>query len=463
MQRFAIFLSILLLTALAAPVFAGTVYVPLVIDDEIEGNAFKTEIRFTNDNDAARRFSAVFIPSFTDGTDVPREGLGLVERAIQPRATLRLDDLGLPGQSGILEIEADEDIAVTARLVSSNADSQLLGTEMPVVSSGNLVPAGGTGIIQGINRVDGVITTDLYLMNIGTESSECMVEVYKRGGTLLVAQNLTILPLSLIPFNDVLRLLGESGAADVYVASTCDQPTHPFAVVRKTGTAETLYLAPSYTGADGVDNGSGRGGGGGGGGGGVPSTNCPANAALNVPGLAHRPVVGLERKRFEVPTGDNQIFSQIVIDLQLTVGGWNRRSADNHNIFWFQRTDTWRGNVFGYLNAFGPNRNRVKNITNVDLAPGDVAPFEVEFVLQPGKTYDIRYIFDTDRAIIETTFTDPATDQIVFRMVGSPTVGTIRSKAPGFFIAFGHGADEHGPEVPTYGWQYKDICVQLIP
>ncbi|MCP4654254.1 MAG: hypothetical protein GY856_02425 [bacterium] len=427
-----------LLAAAAAPLWGGTVYVPLMIDRNVADNQIETEVRITNDSSLSRSFSYVFIPEMTDGTTVDRAAK--VTTSVPPHATVSLAELVSPGQQGMLEINADTRLAITSRLVGTSPQgTRRTGAEMPVVTTRNAIPAGETAVLQGLFRSAGSQESDVYLLNSSSQASLCAVEVFRSNGNRLFAATLTLPALSLRGFDDALGLLGVVHGEDASIATTCDQPSHPFARVRDLGTGEVLFIPPSGRSFD--------------------EFSCPDTALYQLGGVFHAPTPGNERAEYDILIEGGRTFSKITIDLEFTHGGWNTASDANHAVVWFYRADRWRSNTFAYVNLFGPQKNIAKMITNVDISPS-VDSVQKGAVFAEGATYRLHFEYDTGNDRIEALFTTTDGEEVV-RLVGTPTVNHIVTEDPGFSVVFGHTTDEAGPEVPTYGWQYANLCIRI--
>ena len=77
--------SFLLLAFASLPAMAGTVYVPLVVDQELGNNLLTTEIRVTNNAQTVKGFSYLVLPSFTAGTR-PSDDLLALDQALSSLA-----------------------------------------------------------------------------------------------------------------------------------------------------------------------------------------------------------------------------------------------------------------------------------------------------------------------------------------------------------------------------------------
>ncbi len=441
---------------LAAPLWGdGTVYVPLAVDQEYDGYRLRTEVRATNDSADARELTYLFLPERTDGTDPDRASQS-VGMTLAPHQSLLLSDLLAPGARGLLEITAEPQISVTSRLVGVKTGGEPgSGADLPVVGSGNAVAAGETAVLQGWRR-DGLRSTDFFLLNLGHTAAECTAAVYRRAGTLITQQTFPMPPLTLAAWEDVLNLVGEARRNEVSATVTCDQPFYPFAVEVDEESAEVVHISPSGSGRSTLSPPRS---------GPTWSVDCPDSAVFAKLGAFFRPQPGAETRRFDIPMDDGVLFTRLRVDVDFTPGDWSTENPDgNHAVFWFNRTEAWRSNVFGYVNVFGPNKYFAKIFTNADLEAGGTHSFKQDYVFEKDVRYHVAYIYETSTGLMEAVFTintGQSDEEEVVRVTGTTTANVIRSEAPGFFVYFGHPIGTVGPEVPTYGWLYSSLCVQL--
>ena len=447
-------LSILTLALLAGAgaAFAGTVYVPLVIDQDSGGNFMETAIRVTNISETDDRvFSYLTIFQNTDGTD--RNEDDVQEILLVPRGSIVLKGLVARGQRAMVEISGGSEIAVSARLEGTNAQSeQILGAEIPVISSANAVNGGSEAVLQGWIREDQALFTDFHLVNLGSLEATCLANIYDGNGSRLLRDfSFTQRPLSQSTFTDVLSLINIVNRDEITARFNCNQTFFPFATVSAMNSGEMLLIHPSGTGASQLQPP---------GDGGLPPV-VPGATTFSRPGVFHVPTVGNESIHFDVPMPGNPVFSKIILDMEFFHGGWHPRSGDNHGIFWLNRGDRWRNNLFGYFNTFGPNTNTIKLSTNADLGAGNIRAETVGAVLNPGTTYQVHFEYDTN---LNVYFAEISVNGTVIRRVSDvPTVNAIRTVDNNWFVAFGHESGAIGPEVPTYGWRYSNLRVQWIP
>ncbi len=232
---------------LAAPTFAGTVYVPFAAELELGGVTYETLVWLTNDDSAdAATIEYLFLPTFSIGTD--RDGLEPAEMVVAPGQTTILT---IAGNRGMLEIFAPEEVNVHARLVPTGGPPEGQGVDVPIVSSDNLIPAGDMAHLLGWERrgAGTVAHTNFGLLNLGHQSANCLVDVLRDDGTTVVADVvLAINPLSHNQFNQALGIVGVDEVSDWRAVVTCDQEFYSYASIFYPGTSRLIFVGPAASG-----------------------------------------------------------------------------------------------------------------------------------------------------------------------------------------------------------------------
>ena len=244
----------LLLALLAAPAFAGTVYVPYAADVTVGGQQYETWIWASNDYpDILGLAEYYFIPSFQDGTV---RQIDPVEVWLNPGES-RVFDLGGGGVRGMLEIEASAEVYLQARLVpAGGTPAEGQGVALPIVSSDNVVPAGETVQLLGWEReADGALASSNFgLLNLGHSATDCSVDVYKNTGEVVIANVvLTFNALSHNQFDNVLSILGETEAREWRLAVSCDQPFFPYLSILYPETGRLTFVEGAASGKSQLD------------------------------------------------------------------------------------------------------------------------------------------------------------------------------------------------------------------
>jgi hypothetical protein len=436
-------LSLLLVVGviLAAPSYAGTLYVPIVAT-EVDGISFETMVSVTNPTPTDAQYSTYFIPRGSDGT---------VRDEQNPPGTFLL--LGnqtvpmpyAPADVGVLEIDTDSQLVYQARL-EGNRDGVVVSTPLPIVSEKELFQANEVAYLQGWARNSSQATA-FGILNLGRAEAECLVDVVRRNGVRLVDDfHLTLPPLGQLQFDDPLAFLNENGS-ELWTSVRCDQPFYAYGVAVYPGSNEIRTIFPSTSGnlaiADTSD----------------PAGCSPEAVCFEKPGTFYVPVTGDPRRQYylDVPAGR---YSKVRLRMEVRHGGWQNPSSGLHNIFWLAIDSNF--NLLGYVNLRGPNTNKVLFRHGIGLPLSLKPKIEPGFVAVPGETYFFDYIYDTDLGRIDLFIS--AGGQEVLHVVGSPNVGVVNLASGQRFridISFLPGLNPNEP--PTYGWQYKNLVAEFFP
>lgn len=450
------FLAAMVCCLLAVPAFAGTVYVPVTDDVEIDGVRYETQIWFSNLGGQDRRFASYFIDTGSNGTDRPGE-ITYGQTLVRSQRTVLVQDATDEGTVGMLEIFGAPQLIVQAQLVSSVDGVKQAGVNLPVIDDKTLYPIGSEVYLQGLSR-GGDHFTDLIIVNLGPEASECVVDMYRASGDALVSSAvLAFSPLSHNQFDDVLGIVGEQSVTGVRTTVSCDQPFYAFAVTYNPGQGAATVLLPSASLDSALvrpgDNSPPPP---------PPPTECPTGGTcFSFPGVVHAPSPGNEVRRLLFPFAPGLSYRQLHLQMEVFHGGWDNRSPDGiHNFFWLAR-NKYRSNTFGYVNARGPGKAIVTSLTNVNLAPGDTQRLVQNILLTPGATYRVDYLYDTIGGIIDLKIFNKATGALVVSLTDSTRVKKITTEGDGFLMDL--GLKRFSSDVPSYGWSYNNLQLDFCP
>ncbi len=233
---------------LAAPAFAGTLYVPFSADFDLGGISHQTWIWVTNHDAEPAAVEYLTLQTFSVGTD--REGVEPTTMEVPPWQTVVFP---AEGTQGMLEIFVPLTTYVQARLVPVGVDPAAeQGMPVQVISSDNLVEAGDRAHLQGWERaLDGAEAySNFGLLNLGHQEANCFVDVIQGNGGL-VADNIPLLfsALSHNHFPQALSLLGVTEAEDWRTVVTCDQKFYTYVSIYYPTTGRMAFIGPSESGA----------------------------------------------------------------------------------------------------------------------------------------------------------------------------------------------------------------------
>lgn len=433
----------LLLVGGSAPLLAETAYVP-VANLQVEGVQYETVLWVTNAGDAPAGFSTRFIPFNTDGT--PPAEPPAQKITVSPGGTFYLRSLAPAGSRGMLELTVEPGLVAVARIEGTlPGGSESLGATVPVLTSKKLIAANQEAVVQGLERSALHKRSSVGFINLGDQPAECSVAAFQaNGANIQSAALLQIPPFGMVEFYDALNILGLVNAEHVHLKSTCDQPSYPFATISDVTTGEVAFVEPSSD----PDLGS--------------SIGPPPGDALRftAPGVFHAPRKGnaVRRLTFPVPEG---AYASARAQLDVFVGPWaTSASAGSHNIFWMVR-DARNGEMFGYINVRGPNSNQIWFRHGFH---GDVTPrISSRVQLTPGETYRFDYLYDAAGRRVELVVRTQAGAEVA-RLFGVPNVGEILFGANQTIVMdFGFQPGLNPAEPPTFGWEYRDLVIDLVP
>jgi hypothetical protein len=432
----------------AAPASAGAVYVPVLNPAGAAGDLHSTEVWVTNTATAQRGFAAVFLQAGTDGT---QKSGSSPEVPVPAKRTFLLAN---PSNTlGLLEIGSSQEIGVVARLINTSPNGLQTLSAVPVISSANRIEAKGVVHLVGLERdATRGDATHLGIANLGQAASTCEVKFYRVDGTQIGATvNLSFPPLSLRQFDDALGSLGEQRIADARVQVSCSQPFYAYAALLTQPAAQITFIVPSA-----LTTATTTGGGGGGGGTGN-------SVVFQKSGLLHTAAPGNPKGYVDIPITSAMSLKRMVIDMEFVPGPWNREKIPgNHAIIWLYR-GKFRGNTVANVNAFGPNKYTIKMNQNVDLGPGQVTAQEMPLQLQQGQRYHLHYTYNAATNVITTEVSSGGKLLKSMTMAGTAQAGILTVEPPKLNVEFGHFPGQDGPEIPSWGWSYYDLKVEMFP
>jgi hypothetical protein len=441
--------------ALASPIFAGSVYVPLATDVEINGIRYETRVWVSNQGTEDRRFSTHFLAAGSDGTD--REGVTYQTQTVLGGRTMLLTGVAPAGGVGLLEVDGAPQVVVNARLVSSADGAEAVGANLPILSSETLIPAGQEVNVQAWERAD-LRVTDFALVNLAKGATSCDVDVIGADGSELVPGALVPLaPLSMIQFRDVLNLIGHPTASSVRARVSCDQTFYTFATTFNPETGEVTFIGPSETlaseltrpGAEPPPPPP------------PPPSQCPQGAiCFTRPGVFYVPTPAQSILRLTFPL-DTGAYSTVHFRVEVTHGGWKPPTDGLHSLWWLAVNRHYR--LVGFSGFHGPNKNDILFRHGMNMLAHAKPKFVRPFVATPGATYVCDYVWDPVGRHVEYTVSDPQ-GNVLLSITDQPNVNRLHIEEGEDLVAdFSTAAGFHPAEPPTYGWQYKNLTLEVYP
>lgn len=447
MSRFRTSLAFALLFGTAATAaFAGTVYVPLATNTALGATQYQTEVWVSNRGTVVRRFDALFIEAGKDGT--ARAGLTPASVRVTNGATFLLGGAAPQSKTGMLEISGPDPLVVSARLTGARG----VGTAIPVVSSENLVPAGQTASLLGLQR-DSERIANLAVLNLGRQAATCTLQLVRSGGEPIgTAVQVTLPPLSNRLFGDVLA--PETNISAARASINCNQQFYAYSATFHLPSGQASVSGPAV-GTDSELTAPG---------GGVSGPLCgaarPGVRCFDQAGVFFTPLRGNPTKRIELPFPNKVEYKKATVSLDVTLGPWFAKQPDRiHNLFWFaQGTNPDR---IGYANVRGPGRNLVYVVHHIGY-PKEVEGFRLQgnHAMQPGQTYNIFYSYDAANKLVEFTVKN-SSGQVVVHDTNTQ-VGTRRLFTTTHRYLIDFGLHDEAADAPTYNWKYANLKIEMF-
>lgn len=228
---------------------AGTVYLPVAVNQTIEGRQYRSVVWITNSGQSAARVDARFIASQTDGT-VGLEDEVVDESVVVPPGGTVPVGAGLD-KIGMLELTTKSDnMFYVGELNSFSAGGQKLATtSIPLIDSANLLSAGGTAHLLALERSVAATQTNLGVVNLGGEETECAIRAYRADSSQIQSTvRIPVAPLSHREFPAAFAILGEPSLDGARFEVTCDDPFYAYATILSSIPDYSQFVAPASGG-----------------------------------------------------------------------------------------------------------------------------------------------------------------------------------------------------------------------
>jgi hypothetical protein len=417
---------------------AGTVYIPLPGVTQAGSALYEAEVTVTNSAAQPASVNQVLVAADTDGTQragqpAPLQVLGNLTAIVKPGAGFR----------GLLELSGSPNVRYGARL-AGKGQAGALGVALPVVTSDNLVAAGGSLTLQGLTA-SATRSTHLMLANVSKYAAQCTFSLIRLDGTALGAATAVTLP----PVSSSYRadVLGVAAISDARATVSCSREFFAYAVLTDSATGEVAVVEPSGSGESSLT---------------VPGAEpeCPAGATcFTAKGVVHRatPSTPVGRLTFAAPA---RAFTRLRLTLDVTVGAWYPKDPDGkHLVYWF--VINRNQDMPGMLYFRGPDAYTALARHGIATKHADKIKIVKPFQAIPGRTYRVVNDYDMGKGKYTVTITDLASGELKQTLEGTPNVTKVTLKAGDRFLldmGFPEGATLD--EVPTFGWTYSDVVVE---
>jgi hypothetical protein len=314
-----------------------------------------------------------------------------------------------------------------------------------------LALARDTAALAGLERDGGYRSLVVGAAVPGAKSSQCKAQVFDRSGRVLDEEAFGVKAGSSAQF-DFAGRMGSRVAVAAQVS--CNQAFYPYAAAAAT-------KEPKLTWAEAVG----------------PTGACDFNVEATeiTPGVFLAGQEGtIHNARTEKAKGIVCIkvpkdlkVGKLVLEWDVSVGPWHKKSPHgNHSMIWLHR-GRFRSGTISNVNAFGPKKSIVKMIQNVDLPKLKNTNQKAGLALATNETYHLRYTYDAGSRDVTTEVFLRGELVRSMNMKGTNVGRAIFVPVFGFttkgalFAEFGHFAGQHFPEMPSFGWRYSNLRVEM--
>jgi hypothetical protein len=313
-------------------------------------------------------------------------------------------------------------------------------------------PAGSTAVLRGL-PVSAATSANLGFVNLAPAANRCSLAIARPDGSALVAATTwTLRAFEERPFLDAFAgLAGASAGVEANVTVSCAGAFSTFAVLadrrgQALRTVAAEQIPSPLAAADKIDE-------------------CGTGAiCFDAPGIVHEPgpppgppdPVG--RVAFAAPALTAKRF---VLSLDVKVGPWfPDEPSGKHLIYWFVIDKNL--DMPGLLYFLGPGRDEAFARHGIHLTHPQKIKVIKHWAAQVGRTYHVVNDYDMGRKRYTVTITDAETGEVQVVLKSRPNVTSYVLK-PGasFLVDMGFYPGRVDGEVPSYGWIYRDLHVEL--
>ena len=215
--------------------------------------------------------------------------------------------------------------------------------------------------------------------NLSEKTASCQATLFARDGSRLGEAAFDVEPMSMARRDGLTA--GRGRVAEVHV--TCDQNFYPFAVAADKSSGKPPIVAKGV------------------------GPNGPCNIFLSLvkqpdgsystfehSGVFHEATKANPKGIICIKTPEQLKIAKATFEWDTTAGPWATRDRSGlHNLAYYF-LDRYRSGVIGNINQAGPNKNFLKFMQNINMAPGTNTNNKVSYTMQTGATYHQVYAYD---------------------------------------------------------------------
>jgi hypothetical protein len=439
------------MVSLSLDLGAQTLYVPVPDASALQATPQIT-LRLNNASAATRHANVSFVeegqsgsaPGVTHALGVAANGASVA------------DGSSLVSGAGLLVISGSPQVTATVEYSIANSAG---GSDffLPVIGEANQIAAKSTALVAGLERATGGGFANLEIVNLGSASTQCSVSLVNLDGSPAAAgATVTLPPVSMTSFTDVLSGSANPNPSNVTAEVTCDQAFYPYATIYSPSPAAFHIAVPSTTVGTGV-GGSNTSSGGGTTSPGQPT--FPPGAAVSVrrSGVFFAPVdSSLSALDIPIPVTPNGSYSQATVEFDMVVGAFTPHYTA---IAALLRPGSSRNNRTLY---FGFDIRGNVGRTFIDLGVVGLEPaIKSSYPWTEGSQYHIKLVYDVVQKILTLSIFQDGSQQA--QVHGANFNWDLRDTGKGMQVQFGLPGVADGAYFPPIGWIFSNLSIEMTP
>ncbi|HET9767430.1 MAG TPA: hypothetical protein VFS60_11325 [Thermoanaerobaculia bacterium] len=319
--------------------------------------------------------------------------------------------------------------------------------------------AGGSAVeLRGL-PVSAATTANLGLVNLTPAGNRCSLALVGEDGTsLLPSITMTLRSFEGRPLLDVFEGLEALAGSEATAAISCDSAFSAFAVLAD-GDGETTRTIAAEKAAPALAVRAF-----------LPLANkalaCSAGATcfdaegvVHEPGPPPGPPLPVGRVVFPAPAGTAR---RLVLSMDVKVGPWfPQETSGKHLIYWFVVNKN--PDMPGLLYFRGPGKNEAFARHGMQVPHARKIKVIKKWAAEVGRTYHIVNDYDMAGNRYTVTISDAQTGEVQVVLTSRPNVSSYVVKAGSkFLIDMGFYPGKVPTEVPSYGWRYSNVHVEVF-
>jgi hypothetical protein len=316
---------------------------------------------------------------------------------------------------------------------------------VPPISSTNLIRAGQTADLQGLERSETGPRTNLGIVNLGHRATQCTIRASRLNGAPLGdGATVTLQPLSLRRFEDALATLGAGAIADARVAVSCADPFWTFAEILGAAVPSAVLVTPTVS----LDSSLAPPG----------TTPPPAGSPVVVErsGDFFVPVPGASALDVPIPLAAGQAYRRAIIELDMRT---NTFAPVFDSIVGLVRPGTSIENRILY---FGFHIRGRRSRTFIDLGVPVLEPaIRADYRWTEQTLYRVRIVYDVQARTI--TLQALQNGQVVHTATGGIFNLDLSDNGNGMVLKFGLPGIADNAYFPPFNWTFSNLRAQIEP